>query len=191
MRIVQVISNRILFVKVGWCKILPLHIAYPFWIVTAVKIIALEICFAAYDIIVINTTTKCCIDAGVDSVLPVNVNGVYSMNGNISYGFPVHFLKGSLDISSVVSAYHGKQFANTPGNIIRENTINTITVGPEVRLDMSPADKLNLSLTSSFNYSKTKYSLPSARNSKYFTQEYGVDLDWQFAKGFLLALPNQ
>ncbi len=124
---------------------------------------------------------------GVDSVLPVNVNAVYSMNGNISYGFPVHFLKGTLDISSVVSAYHGKQFANTPGNIIRENTINTITVGPEVRLDISPADKLNLSLTSSFNYSKTKYSLPSARNSKYFTQEYGVDLDWQFAKGFLLA----
>ena len=124
---------------------------------------------------------------GVDSVLPVNVNGVYSMNGNLNYSFPVHFLKGSLDIGSVVNTYHGKQFANTPGNIIQENTINTITVGPELRLDMNPTDKLNLSLTSSLNYSKTKYSLPSARNSKYFTQEYGVDLDWQFAKGFLLA----
>lgn len=119
---------------------------------------------------------------GVDSVLPVNVNGVYSMNGNISFGFPVHFLKGTLDISSVINTYHGKQFANT-----LENTINTITVGPEVRLDMSPTDKLNLSLNASLNYSKTTYSIPSARNSKYFTQEYGVDLNWQFAKGFLLA----
>jgi len=119
---------------------------------------------------------------GVDSVLPVNVNGVYNMNGNISFSFPVHFLKGSLDISSVVNTYHGKQFANT-----QENTINTFTVGPEVRLDMSPTDKLNLSLTASVNHSNTTYSLPSARSSKYLTQEYGVDLDWQFAKGFLLA----
>lgn len=119
---------------------------------------------------------------GVDSVLPVNVNGVYNMNGNVSFGFPVHFLKGSFDISSVINTYHGKQFANT-----QENTINTITAGPEARLDMSPTDKLNLSLNASLNYSKTKYSLPSARNSKYFTQEYGVDLDWQFSKGFLLA----
>jgi hypothetical protein len=52
---------------------------------------------------------------------------------------------------------------------------------------MSPTDKLNLSLSAGFNYSNTEYSLPSARNSKYFTQEYGVDVDWQFAKGFLLA----
>ena len=119
---------------------------------------------------------------GVDSVLPVNVNGVYNMNGNVSFGFPVHFLKGSFDISSVINTYHGKQFANT-----QENTINTITVGPAARLDMSPTDKLNLSLNASLNYSKTKYSLPSARNSKYFTQEYGVDADWQLPKGFLVA----
>ena len=30
---------------------------------------------------------------GVDSVMPVNVNGVFNMNGNLNYGFPVHFLK--------------------------------------------------------------------------------------------------
>ncbi len=119
---------------------------------------------------------------GVDSVLPVNVNGVYNMNGNISFSFPVHFLKGTLDVSSAINKFHGKQFANT-----QENTINTITVGPQVRLDMSPTDKLNLSLSAGFNYSNTEYSLPSARNSKYFTQEYGVDVDWQFARGFLLA----
>ncbi|MEP6597004.1 MAG: outer membrane beta-barrel protein, partial [Ginsengibacter sp.] len=119
---------------------------------------------------------------GVDSVLPVNVNGVYNMNGNISFGFPVHFLKGTLDISSAINKFHGKQFVNT-----QENIINTITVGPQVQLSMSPTDKLNLSLSAEFNYSKTKYSLPNARTSKYFTQEYGLDVDWQFAKGFLLA----
>ena len=30
---------------------------------------------------------------GVDSVLPVNVNGVYNLNSNINFGFPIRFLK--------------------------------------------------------------------------------------------------
>ena len=119
---------------------------------------------------------------GVDSVLPVNVNGVYNFSGAISYGFPVHFLKGTFDISSNISTYHGKQFANT-----LENTINTITVGPQLRLSMSPTDKLNLTLSSAFNYSRTTYSIPNARNSKYLTQNYDVDFDWQLAKGLILA----
>ena len=124
---------------------------------------------------------------GVDSVMPVNVDGVYNMNANVSFGFPVRFLKGTMDISSVLNTYHGKQFAAIPGNITVENKINTFTVGPRVKLDMSPTDKLNVSLSADFNYSKTKYSVPSARDAKYFTQEYGFDVDWQFAKGFLLA----
>ena len=124
---------------------------------------------------------------GIDSVMPVNVNGVYNMNGNVSFGFPVRFLKGTMDISSVVNTYHGKQFTAIPGNTTLENTINTFTVGPRVRLDMSPTDKLNLSVTADFNYSKTRYSIPSAKDAKYFTQDYGIDLDWQFAKGFLFA----
>ncbi len=52
---------------------------------------------------------------------------------------------------------------------------------------MSPTEKFNLSLSAEFNYSKTNYSIPSARKAKYFIQEYGVDLDWQLPKGFLLA----
>lgn len=123
---------------------------------------------------------------GVDSVLPVNVNGVYNLNGNVSYGFPVHFLKGSFDISSAISKYHGKQFTNS-GNKVEENTINTVTVGPRISLNMSPTDKLNISLEASLNYSKTKYSITSARDSKYLTEEYEIDLDWQLPKGFLLS----
>ncbi|MEP6710836.1 MAG: outer membrane beta-barrel protein [Ferruginibacter sp.] len=119
---------------------------------------------------------------GVDSVLPVNVDGVYNLNGNLSFGFPVHFLKGTMDISSVVNTYHGRQFANTV-----ENTINTITVGPQLRLDISPTDKIDITLSTSFKHSKTTYSLPGAQNSKYFTQEYTIDFNWQFAKKFLLV----
>jgi len=119
---------------------------------------------------------------GVDSVMPVNVNGVFNMNGNMSYGFPVHFLKGSLDISADISRYHGRQFVNG-----ESNAINTTTLGPGVRLDISPTDKLNLSFSTGITFSNTKYSLPSARNAKYITQEYSTEAGWQLPKGFFFA----
>ncbi len=119
---------------------------------------------------------------GIDSVMPVNVNGVFNMNGTISLGFPVHFLKGTLDISSAITKYHGRQFANA-----EVNTINTITVGPEVKLDMNPTEKLSLSFSAAYNYSKTKYSIQTAPGAKYFTQEYNTGVSWQLPKGFFLA----
>ena len=119
---------------------------------------------------------------GVDSVKFVNVNGVYNLVGNISLGFPVHFLKGTLDISSAINTYHGKQFANA-----EVNTINTVTLGPELRLDMNPNEKCNLVFSIEYNFSKTKYSIPSARHAKYFTQGYGTAIGWQLPKGFFFA----
>jgi hypothetical protein len=124
---------------------------------------------------------------GVDSVMPVNVNGVYYVNGSVSWGFPVHFLKGSIDISSNLMYYKGKQLVNDATNKIETNKINTLTLGPNLRLDMSPTEKLNLSLSAGLNYSKSKYSIQSTRDSKYFNQEYSVEIDWQLPKGLFFA----
>jgi hypothetical protein len=124
---------------------------------------------------------------GVDSVRPVNVNGVYNVNGTLSWGFPVRFLKGSVDISSNIAYDKGKQLAGDAVNKIQINKINTITLGPQVRLDLSPNEKLNLSLTSGLNYSKSGYSLEAARNSKFINQEYSVQMDWQMPKRFFFS----
>ena len=37
---------------------------------------------------------------GVRTTKPVNVNGVYNLNSNISYSMPVRFLKGTVEMSS-------------------------------------------------------------------------------------------
>ena len=124
---------------------------------------------------------------GVDSVRPVNVNGVYGVNGTVSWGFPVRFLKGSLDLSSNIAYDKGKQLVGDAANKIQVNKINTITLGPQVRLDMSPTEKLNLSLTSGLTYSKSDYSIESARNSKYINQEYSAEIDWQLPKSFFFS----
>src|SRR5262249_51638355 len=90
---------------------------------------------------------------GIDSVMPVNVNGVYNMNASTSYGFPVRFLKGTVDISSNFTWYKGKQFVNNSAN----NIIST-SIGPEIRLDMSATKKLDLTLSAGLSFYNTKYS---------------------------------
>jgi hypothetical protein len=114
--------------------------------------------------------------------LPVNVNGVFNLNSSISYGMPVRFLKGSVEISARTGYSKGEQFLNGLPNDIR-----TITVGPEFRLDMVPNDKLSLSFGVGVNYNKSKYSLESAMNTDYLSQEYSSSVDWQLPKAFYLS----
>ena len=113
---------------------------------------------------------------------PVNVNGVYNFSGNISYSIPIHFLKGSMELSSYTAYNKGKQFVNTVGN-----TIKTLTMGPQVRFDMNPYSKLNLSTSARYNYNYTRYSLESAMNNKYISQEYEGSADLQLPRNFFLS----
>ncbi len=52
---------------------------------------------------------------GVHYTKPVNVNGIYSLNGDLNWGMPVRFLKGTFSIGSNVNYYIGKQFINAGG----------------------------------------------------------------------------
>ena len=119
---------------------------------------------------------------GVKRTKPVNVNGVYDINSSISYSMPVRFLKGSIELSSNTGLFKTKQFINTVGNDIK-----TFSIGPDVRVDMNPTDKLNIAIGAGFNYNKTKYSLQSALNTNYLSHEYNASVDWEIPKGFFFA----
>lgn len=119
---------------------------------------------------------------GVRKTRPVNVSGVYNLSGSISYSRPVRFLKGNVELRNNMMYYKGKQFINAVGN-----TIGTLMMGPELRLDMNPTDKLTLSFSAGYNFNSTKYSLESAFNNKYFSQEYNASVDWQLPAKFFLS----
>jgi len=124
---------------------------------------------------------------GVDSVMPVNVNGVYNMNGSLSWGLPVKFLKGSIQLASNLSLFKNKQLLNSAQHTAEENSINTMTLGPRVRLSTTPNDKLDISIEGSVSYSNTKYSIQSARNTNYFSQDYSADFNWEMPKRFFFS----
>ena len=119
---------------------------------------------------------------GIKRTRPVNVDGVYNLNTELSYSMPVRFLKGTIEVASVTRIDKTKQFINGTGNDIR-----TLTLGPDLRLDMNPNDKLNIGIGAGINYNTTKYSLQSALNANYLSQEYNASVDWEMPKGFFFS----
>ena len=116
---------------------------------------------------------------GRKTTRPVNVDGVLNLNGNFSVGLPVRFLKASINFGSNIAYARGKQFINGSGN-----TTNTVTIGPDMRLDINPTEKFYMAVGAEFNYYSAKYSVQSAANTHYFMQRYNIDLSWQLPKSF-------
>ncbi|MCY7309414.1 MAG: carboxypeptidase-like regulatory domain-containing protein [Chitinophagaceae bacterium] len=108
------------------------------------------------------------LQTGVRKTKPVNVDGIYNINSNISYSMPVRFLKGTIELSSGAGYNSGKQLVNNQAGNIVTNAIKTLTLGQELRLDMNPTDKLNVGVGVGYNYNKTKYSLQFASDNNYF-----------------------
>lgn len=119
---------------------------------------------------------------GVRKTRPVNADAVYNLNGDISIGMPVRFLKGTLRLGTNASYNSGRQFINGVGN-----NINTSSAGPRLDLDMSPTGKIDLSFSAGVNYNKTTYSLQPAFNTIYLSQLYETSVDWQLPKGFYFS----
>ena len=124
---------------------------------------------------------------GVRKTKPVNVNGVYNLNATFSYSRPVKFLKGNIEFSSNIGYNRGKQLINTLTDPKAENAIAVLSVGPELRLDMNPTDKLNLVLGTAVNYNHTTYSLQPGLSNDYLSQEYSAAVDWEMPKGFFFS----
>ncbi|MEO6610858.1 MAG: outer membrane beta-barrel family protein [Chitinophagaceae bacterium] len=127
------------------------------------------------------------LQTGVRKTRPVNVNGVYNLNTQVSYSMPVRFLKGSIELSSGGGYNSGKQLINNSQGQVVTNSIKTARIGPDLRLDMNPTSKLNVTLGAGFSYNKTKYSLQTILNSDYLSQEYNASVDWEMPKGFFFS----
>jgi hypothetical protein len=113
---------------------------------------------------------------------PVNVNGVYNISGQINYSRPVRFLKGTVELGSSARLARTKQFIDGVGN-----NIKTFSFGPSIRFDMNPTSKLNITVGTDINTNQSTYSLRSALNNTYLSQEYSASVDWELPKKFFFS----
>lgn len=113
---------------------------------------------------------------------PVNVDGVYNLSTDIRVGFPLKFIKWNMNLNTRFSYGKMIQYINSERNDIRNTRID-----PQVQLSKNFKDKLDLSFSAGLNIYNAQYSLQSALNNKYLTQEYSVDLGWQLPGNLFLS----
>jgi hypothetical protein len=120
---------------------------------------------------------------GIKTTTPVNAKGVYSMNGDINWGIPLTFMKmSSFNFGLGIMHAKNKQFINT-----KENRINDWQLRPEIRLEMNPHEKLNVSLTTSASLNQTRYSLQPSLDTRYLSFELGTEFGWQLPSNFFIS----
>lgn len=113
---------------------------------------------------------------------PVNIDGVYNLNNDLSFGLPLRFIKGTINFNTGVGYSKSIQFIDSA-----RNNIYNISIDPNIEISKSFKDKLDLTVGAGFTYNRAKYSLQSTLNNRYFTQDYTIDIGWQLPKNFYLS----
>lgn len=119
---------------------------------------------------------------GRKTTKPVNVDGVYNLSNDVSLGWPLRFIKATLNFNTGFGYSKTIQFINT----VRNNIYN-ISVDPNVEITKSFKEKFDLTVGAGFTYNKANYSLQSSLNNNYFTQDYTIDAGLQLPKNFYLS----
>ena len=119
---------------------------------------------------------------GIRVSIPVNMNGVYNVNGNLSWGFPVRKIKSNLNLNTNLSYSHNANFVNG----IRNNS-NGWIISQDADLNFYHKELLDITGGAKLTYNDVRYSLQPEQNMHYWTQNYTLDFNIYLPKGFSIA----
>jgi hypothetical protein len=122
---------------------------------------------------------------GVQLTKPVNLNGIYSGNSFLTFGFPFKSkkLKGSsLNFNTSVGYNHDISLVYQ-----QENIGKTMTIGQGAGINFNIKEKFDFGANLNLSYTKIKYSVNTQLNEDYLTQTYSVDVTYQFKGNFILS----
>ncbi|WP_126972033.1 outer membrane beta-barrel protein [Gynurincola endophyticus] len=122
--------------------------------------------------------------AGAEYVIPVNMNGIYSVSSNLTWGMP---LKGSLrgsnvSLSNFMNYNHNKSLLRG-----EENVAKTLGITQSANISMDIKSKLNILLNASLTFNSINYTVTPNSNERYYTQTYRTEATYQFLKRMVVA----
>jgi hypothetical protein len=114
--------------------------------------------------------------------MPVNLNGLFRVNGNLSWEFPVRAIKSNLNLNGNALYDHSAGLVNG----VRNNSDNwTISQGAD--LSYSHGESFDITGGVKIDYNDVGYSLQTGQNQVYWTEDYTVDVNWYLRDRFSLA----
>ena len=120
---------------------------------------------------------------GVQYNQPVNVNGVYNVNGNFNIGFPIKKMQGgNFNTNTRVGYNQDVTIVNRVKNYSR-----TLSVGEEIRVNYNYKEKLDMGISGSINYNQVRNTVQKENNNAYFTHIYSADITYTLPKDFIIS----
>jgi hypothetical protein len=110
---------------------------------------------------------------------PVNLDGQYSLSARATYGLPINKIKSKLNITS------GATYSHTP-TIVNEKKAfsNSLNLNQGFNLSSNISHRLDFTISSQTNYSKSKSSGSSYSGSEFISQTSSASIYWNFYKNF-------
>lgn len=122
------------------------------------------------------------LDKGSQFTKPVNMSGYYSMQGLLTYGFPVDFMKSNINLS--VSA----NYANVP-NIFEgtKNMTRELNLIPKVVIGSNISERVDFTLSYSAGMNYAKSDLAGSEANQYMNHAAQAKFGWTIWKGVTLG----
>jgi hypothetical protein len=118
----------------------------------------------------------------IQYIQPVNVSGIYNLNGDVSYSLPLQKINLKIDPATSVRYSHDVGFVNR-----QKNYTKNVTLGQRLRLTYDINDLLDLNINGRIGYNKVSYSLLPDQDQAYFSYGLSTDFEFRLPAGFLLG----
>jgi hypothetical protein len=113
---------------------------------------------------------------------PINLDGVFNVNGFTSLGFPIKKLKGSnVNITSIVS------YNRDVSMVYKEKNLTHRWLLTQAAGFNYNKGKFDMGITAGLTYNNARYTLQENLNTEYFTQTYSADFSYTFKKDVIVS----
>jgi hypothetical protein len=117
---------------------------------------------------------------GVQFQKYTNLNGVFNLNSNVNFGFPLKKLVSNVNLSGGIGFNKDASLINGQ----RNNTENfSLTQGLTVSYNKNGFD---FNVSSSISYNKAKYSLQPQNDGDFFSHTVGAEITYTFLKSWII-----
>lgn len=119
---------------------------------------------------------------GVQTTMPVNLNGTYSIVGYVNYGFPLRKPKSNLNFGVNVNAIQSQTLINNQSNFTKNTGL-----GGNIIWTTNLKEKWDINLTSNSMYNLVSYTLQPNQNENFFSQFLSVEATYYTKSGWSLT----
>ncbi|HEY6901637.1 MAG TPA: outer membrane beta-barrel protein [Puia sp.] len=120
---------------------------------------------------------------GIQQIQYINVDGVWHVSSNITYGFPLgDQRKGNSSFGMHIR--YGRDVSRVNGE---ENVTTGVGWGSNLKLNFHPAEKLFVETIASVDYTSSLYSIYANQNTKLWQQNYSIDASYELPGAITLT----